>query len=85
MRAKVVCVGKDEFINKTGKTSYVLHLIDVSSTNSLKVYRAFTSKAHYDAIEENNIVNWFTDEIKEGFLNFDNGFTHFYLPKDEVH
>lgn len=73
MKATVDVIGKNEFINKANKTSYVLELVDYRNR---KVYRAFTSKAHYECIEE--------DSRYDGYLNFEKGFIKFYLPKDEV-
>lgn len=75
MRAKVVCLNKNEFQNKAQKTSYVLELIDFDHKH---IYKAFTSKKHYEKIKPD-----FKTEY-DGHLNFDNGFTHFYLPKSEV-
>ena len=73
MKATVLCIGKHEFIRKDGKTAYVLELVDFENE---RVYRAFTNKKHYDAVVK--------EGHNEGYLTFENGFTKFYLPKDEV-
>lgn len=73
MKATVMCIGKHEFTRKDGKTAYVLELVDFD--NEL-VYRAFTNKKHFDKVEK--------DGNFDGYLTFENGFTKFYLPKDEV-
>lgn len=75
MKANVVCLFKNEFENKAGKTSYVLELVDFENKH---VYKAYTSKKHYEKVKAD-----FKTEYS-GFVNFDNGFTHFYLPKNEV-
>lgn len=73
MRATVECVGKAEFESKkSGRPVYVLHLVEHQLNGLCRVHRALTSKKHYDAIK--------IDGFCEGFLNFDNGTTTFYLP-----
>lgn len=75
MKVNVVCLNKNDFENKAKKVSYVLELIDFDNKH---VYKAFTSKKHYEKI----LADFKTEY--SGHLNFDNGFTHFYLPKTEV-
>lgn len=75
MYANVVCLSKNEFQNKAQKSSYVLELIDFDRKH---VYKAFTSKKHYEKIKAD-----FKTEYS-GYLTFENGFTKFYLPKTEV-
>lgn len=73
MRVTVECVGKNEFQSKkSGKEVYVLHLVEHMLNGSRRVHRALTSKKHYDAIK--------IDAFNEGYINFDNGTTTFYLP-----
>lgn len=81
-----MCVGKEEFTNKSGKKSYVLHLVEFKDNNGYlthRVHRAFTSKKHFDAIDV-SALDRKVDLTIEGYLSFNNGFTHFYLPKEEV-
>lgn len=75
MNAIVVCLNKNDFQNKAGKQSYVLDLVCFDNKH---VYKAFTSKKHYEKIKAD-----FKTEYS-GFLTFENGFTKFYLPKGEV-
>jgi hypothetical protein len=82
MYANVVCVGKHEFTRKDAKTAYVVELIDFERKC---VYKAFTSKKHYDTIKVSEVENFiFADDLQTGYVSFENGFTKFYLPKDEV-
>lgn len=75
MKVGVYCLNKAEFKNKAEKMSYVLELVDLENRH---VYKAFTSKKHYEKINADYKTEY------NGHLNFDNGFTHFYLPKSEV-
>lgn len=75
MKVTVYCLNKAEFKNKADKMSYVLELVDLDNRH---IYKAFTSKKHYEKIE----ADFKTDYT--GHLNFENGFTKFYLPKSEV-
>lgn len=76
----VTIFGKQIFQNKNGKTMYVLHCVRNDSEREglegAEVLRAFTTKAHFDVMK--------VGDIKDGYLNFNNGFTNFYLPKSEV-
>lgn len=86
MNARVKVLGGTSFKNKAEKTSYVLYLErDETRDNVIghEVYRAFTSSRHYETITSAYL------KAKEpvtfdGYLNFENGMTTFYLPKSEV-
>lgn len=80
MRANVIVIGKHEFTRKDSKTAYVVELVDLERNC---VYKAFTSKKHYDALKETDI-EFDVNKITSGYVSFENGFTKFYLPKDEV-
>lgn len=82
---KVVCLKKQEVVSKNGKTLYFLDLLD---TDDYRVYKALTTKKHFDCIEVDKDLRVWLDEVCDnkitGFINFNNGYTNFYLPKDKL-
>lgn len=86
MNARVKILGMTTFTNKRGRGSYVLNLEVLEerpNTIGHEVYKAFTSEKHYITLL--NRYNKAKEPIiADGYLNFDNGFTNFYLPKGEV-
>lgn len=86
MNARVKVLGGTTFKNKANKTSYVLYLErDEERENVVghEVYRAFTSNRHYETII--NVYLMAKEPVHfNGYLNFENGMTTFYLPKSEV-
>lgn len=86
MNARVKVVGATCFENKAKKMSYVLFLetkLNKETVIGNEVYRAFTSNRHYETIVEAYLKALEPVEF-DGYLNFDNGYTTFYLPKSEV-
>ena len=75
MKVSVYCLNKAEFKNKADKMSYVLELVDLDNKH---VYKAFTSSKHYAKINAD------FKSLYTGYLSFENGFTKFYFPKNEV-
>lgn len=76
MEVRVCVVGKHDWINKVGKQSYCVELVDYDNH---RVYKAYTVKKHYDSINGNEPLK----EIK-GYVTFENGYTKFFLPKEVV-
>lgn len=74
----VEIVGKATFKRKDGKTAYVLHIVNDSpyiEMEGAEVVRAYTNSTHYEKINLGKCT---------GYLSYEKGFPHFYLPKNEV-
>lgn len=89
MRANCYIIGLSTFKNKADKTSYLTNLVlvdDQPDTIGYRVVRAFTSEKHYNRMTD-LLCDPFYDKdshMVTGYLSFENGYTKFYLPKEEV-
>ena len=78
---KVICLNKEVTTSRNGKKLYFLDLFD---TDTFRVYKALTTQKHFECIEpETDVRDFLIKEFPkyEGYINFNNGFTNFYLPK----